>query len=416
MEKSKTSHLTRRNLLRGAVGVATTASTCAFLRNDAAQGAAPEETKSKDVEIHQITTNNYDQSNIYGERSWCTPDSRYFVYERENPLTYWGANQTEYMVVELGTWKQHLLDVGTGRAGCAIHPDGTLYYLKYFYDDNAVYVMRAGLSGKAPEKLCAPKRHVLTLGTVSPDHRYYAYGSPTDDSWTHFGVFLLDLENGQETTLDVDPCTCNPHPHFEPGGSGQLMIQWNRGSRFNKFGGRAGTLPDWKGPKSATLFLLSVPDGKRTELKIGEPYTTGITGHEAWIGETKEIAATVVWSGNHTPEKGNLLAVGAGKPARVIGKGYRFNHLHISPCARFFVCDDWRPPYKLIMGSIKTGKTTVLCEQKLNTSTPGYITKMAHGHQYLTPDLKWLIFNSNQTGYGCIYAARVPEDVVKNLL
>ena len=59
---------------------------------------------------------------------YCSRDSRYFVYQRNNRKLK--DNRTEFMVVELGTWKQHLLDTSIGLAGSAITHNGAFYYLK----------------------------------------------------------------------------------------------------------------------------------------------------------------------------------------------------------------------------------------------------------------------------------------------
>jgi hypothetical protein len=68
------------------------------------------EQQSTGSEICQVTTEQFEQSNIYCEIPYCSRDSRYFVYERKNPRLK-GRNKTELVVVEIGTWKQHLLDV-----------------------------------------------------------------------------------------------------------------------------------------------------------------------------------------------------------------------------------------------------------------------------------------------------------------
>jgi hypothetical protein len=39
-----------------------------------------------------------------------------------------------------------------------------------------------------------------------------------------------------------------------------------------------------------------------------------------------------------------------------------------------------------------------------------------HSHPYVAPDLKWGIFNSNRTGQDHAYAARVPDELLANLL
>ena len=186
-----------------------------------------------------------------------------------------------------------------------------------------------------------------------------------------------------------------------------MLVQHNRGAVFSPEGKMERSL----GPEGATVYLLSVPDGKRTELQVGKPYSTGITGHETWIGNTKEVLLTVAWAGDYASEKGNLLGVREGEPARVVAKGYRFQHIHASRCGRLFCGDDWQGSCKLVIGSVETGRTAVVCESKASM-TRGHYT---HPHAYLTPDLKWVIFNSDRSGFNHIYAAGVPDGMIKEL-
>ncbi len=269
--------------------------------------------------------------------------------------------------------------------------------------------MRVDLGTGVSEKVFSfgPEPRLGSLGTVSPDHRYYACGKRLDERYTRFGILLVDLKEGRQQVIDEDPYIFNPHPQFEPGEGRQLMIQHNRGGGYSPDGTRIRTV----GPEGATLYLLSVPDGKRTPLRVGKPYTTMITGHEAWIGTTREMLLSVVAEGEYAPDKGNLLAVRAGGTARTVARGYAFNHVGVSRCGRLFSCDDWRGTCKLVIGSIATGRTAVVCESHASRSRE----QNTHPHAYLTPDLKWLIFNSDRSGFPHIYAARVPEEMVAGL-
>ncbi len=357
-------------------------------------------------EIWQVTTEEVQQSNIYCEVPYCSADSRFFVYHRSSRDR---QNPEEFVIVELGTWQRRVLDTAAMVSGCAVTPDGTFYYVKRA-GDGALDLMRAGLSSGEPEVVHRFGGGPWTWdrGTVSADHRYYVRGKRLDDEWKLFGVFLLDLETDEETIIDKDPYLLNIHPQFDPATGRQVMIQHNRGGAFNA----DGTLQRLVGPEGATLFLLSVPEGQRTELQVGKPYTTPCTGHEAWAGETGEMVLTVSPSGDYTPDKGNLLGVRAGSPARTVARGYQFNHVGVSRCGRLFICDDWRDDYKIVIGSVKSGKTAVVCASK---TQPGR-SQNTHPHAYLTPDLKWVIFNSNRTGFPHVYAASVPEGIVAELL
>ena len=213
---------------------------------------------------------------------------------------------------------------------------------------------------------------------------------------------------GEQKILDRDPYILNPHPQFEPVREPGLLIQHNRGGRYTA----DGALERLVGLEGATLYLLSVPQGERTELQVGTPYTTPCTGHEAWVGDTGQVLLTVAARGDFSAEQGNLLAVRAGEPARTVSRGYRFNHVGVSRCGRLFTADDWQADYKIIIGSTATGRSAVLCASQTSPTR----AQNSHPHAYLTPDLRWVIFNSNRSGFAHIYAARVPDTMVEPLL
>ena len=389
---------------RGAAGERSTSSPAAVASDPPAIRLERQSTGS---EIWQVTTERFNQSNIYCEVPYCSRDGRYFIYERRKPDSS-GPNRTELMAVEIGSWKQHRLDVTTGLVGSAISHDGVFYYLEQTADGERD-LMRADLatgSSEAIHRMIGPQRGG-SLGTVSADRRYYAQGLRLDDQYKTFGINLIDLTEGTERIIDRDPYILNPHPQFDPGDSRQLMIQHNRGGRYTP----DGKLERLVGPEGATLYLLSVPDGKRTELQVGTPFTTPVTGHEAWIGTTREVLLTVSAGGDYAPDKGNLLGVRAGQPARVVTRGYQFNHVGVSRCGRFFCCDDWRGTTKLVIGSVRTGRSAVVCESKASRSR----AQNTHPHAYLTPDLKWVIFNSDCSGFPHVHAASVPEGMIEKL-
>jgi len=185
------------------------------------------------------------------------------------------------------------------------------------------------------------------------------------------------------------------------------MIQHNRGSKFSPEGVRERAI----GPEGAILYLLSVPDAKRAELQVGHPYTTFITGHESWIATSGEILFSVVARDYYAPEKGNLLRVRPGEPARVAARGFQANHVNVSRCGRFFCCDDWRGTCRIVIGSLQTGRTAAVCESKASMQRDAN----THPHAYLTPDLKWIVFNSDRSGFPHIHAASVPPGLMESL-
>ncbi|MGD8238085.1 MAG: hypothetical protein PVH68_06000 [Armatimonadota bacterium] len=392
-----------RQMMAGTVGMAAAAGSSA----GGDQSGVHLERQSTGSEVWQVTTEERSHSNIYCEVPYCSADSRYFVYHRSRRDDR--QNRSEFVVVEIGTWKQRALDAAVSMSGCAMTPDGIFYYLKRV-DEDTLDLLRVDLSGGDPEAVHRFQDALWTwsLGTVSPDHRYYLRGKRLDDEWKMFGILLVDLQTGDEKIIDEDPYTFNAHPQFDPGTGRQVMIQHNRGGTFEPGGKRIRST----GPQGATLFLLSVPDGRRTELQVGTPYTTPCTGHEAWIGKTGEMLLTVSARDDYAPEKGNLLAVRAGSPARVVTPGYKFAHVGVSRCGRLYSCDDWQADYNIVIGSNKTGKSAVVCASKTKPTS----AQNTHAHPYLTPDLKWVIFNSSRGGFPHIHAASVPDGMVEAVL
>lgn len=399
----------RRDLLKGMIAGAAGVWGGAGMSfaEEAGTGAGPIrlERQETGAEVFQVTYERFSQSNIYCELPYCSRDSRWLVYERRTRRV--PENPIEFVRVEVGTWKQEVLDVSPGMSGSAITVDGIFYYLKKVGEESVL--MRADLADGKPEQVFRFEDAPWTwsLGTVTRDGRYYVRGKRLDDSYKLFGIVLFDLKTGEQKLLDRDPFTFNAHPQIDPGTGRQIMIQHNRGGALTA----EGKIERSVGPEGATLFLLSLPEGKRTELQVGTPYTSPVTGHEAWAGTTGEILLTVSGRDGFTPEKGNLLGVRPGQPARVVARGFKFNHLGATPCGRYFTADDYQGTAKIIVGSVRTGKTAVVCESRASMGR----AQNTHAHPYLTPDLKWVIFNSDRGGFPHVHAASVPTGMIESL-
>jgi len=353
--------------------------------------------------VYQVTEDSLSKSNIYCEIPYCSVDSRYFVFSRSNPEHH--SNRSEYVVCELGTWEMNV--GGRGRGGVAITHSGMFYFFRSA-DRVAMELVKLDLATGDSEVVCefAEPIRARSLGTISPDGSLYAYGVVTDDKYREFGIELVDIKAGTRQIIDRDPYILNPHPQFETSEGKQIMVQHNRGGKIDENGKRIRLV----GEEGATLYLLDVSDGKRTTLQVGKPYTTRITGHESWIGDTKEILLTVSASDDYAAEKGNLLGVRAGKPARVVSRGYRYSHVGTSVCGKFFSCDDGATG-DVIIGSNRTGKNAVVCHSESSFGR----AQNTHPHPYLTPDLKWVIFNSDRGGVPQIHAATVPDGMIEEL-
>ena len=357
------------------------------------------------VVVTQVTQGDESKENIYCELPWCDRNSQGFVYRQQ--AAGGGPNGSDYIYCRFGSWETNL--IGTGLGSCGITFDGIFFYRRVA-DGKQEFVRVDLTSGESrviyefPQDF-APRGNV----TISPDERYYAYGVVIGFDPVLFGIELVDLKSGSREIIHTDPEICNPHTQFEPTHGKWVMVQHNRGSEYLPDGTR--TL--LTGELGATEFLVSIPDGQVTRLPVGKPHTTGITGHEAWISGKDEILMSVVAREDYTPDQGNLIAVTATGQVRRVGiPGIQVNHVGTTPDGRLFTVDDWRETSKLLMGSNASGRSAVVCEARTSRGK----SQATHGHPYLSPDAKWLVFNSDSPGQPQIHVASIPAAMTKDVL
>lgn len=357
------------------------------------------------VVVTQVTDDAGARDNIYCELPWCDKDSHGFVYRQTTAAG--GPNGSDYIYCTFGTWETEV--IGTGLGSCGITFEGIFFYRR-IADSKQEFVRVDLTSGESrviyefPENF-APKGNI----TISPDERYYAYGVAISFDPVLFGIELVDLKSGAREFIHTDPEICNPHTQFEPTHGKWVMVQHNRGCEHLADGTRTRLVGD----QGATEYLVSIPDGEVTRLPVGPPHTTGITGHEAWISGRDEILMSVRAQQDYTPDKGNLIAVTAAGDVRRVGvPGIQVNHVGTTPDGRFFTVDDWRGASKLLIGSNVSGKSVVVCESRTSMGR----SQDTHAHPYLSPDAKWLVYNSDSPGRPQIHVASIPGAMTHDVL
>lgn len=87
-----------------------------------------------------------------------------------------------------------------------------------------------------------------------------------------------------------------------------------------------------------------------------------------------------------------------------------FNHISLSVDGRFLSVDDFRNG-RLYLGSVKSNRVLPICDSGTNCGRPQH----THAHPYLTPDNRYVIYNSDRTGICQVYAATVPDGFLDQL-
>lgn len=260
--------------------------------------------------------------------------------------------------------------------------------------------------------------------SVSPDQRFILYSELRPGP--AIGVVLLDLVEQKRRVIFEHPEIVNPHLQFNPVTGAQILVQHNRGSTMAP----DGTVTRIAGPLGTTLFVIDRDGGNMKPLPVGEPHTTGATGHECFIADTGRVVFTVSWDWNTWKldprwPQGNLFTARPGdeKPTPFPAPEHRFNHVCASKCGRYFVADSWPGgifdeqkrlrSVCLVVGCFATGKHRILVA---NSQASGGGSQCTHAHPYLTADNRWVIFNADPFhSVPQVWAAEIPKGFLESL-
>jgi hypothetical protein len=251
-----------------------------------------------------------------------------------------------------------------------------------------------------------------TLGfgpkTVSPDgRRGLAIGRPSPET---LGIFRFELRSGHGDWIHISPHLSNPHLQYRLHADQRILIQENRGEVLDEVGNIIRPYDE----RGVGLYSISSEGDDRRDFPVGPPWTAGTTGHECWIGDSDRVLVTLVAPYNDGERCGNIVEarVDWEKPRVVFDSPRIWNHISVSRCGKYFVADiHEEADIPIIIGSIASGKTRVLCNAQTSAGYPQY----THSHPYLTSDNRHVVFNSDRTGLAQAYCASVPEDFLQSL-
>ena len=358
-------------------------------------------------QVVQLTSAPCISYGIYCEQPYCSADGRRLAFMR-GLYGHAQPDQYELWVCDLETMQLTMIDSGTGVRGaaCAAY-SGEFYYVLGHGDTKELVHLSLDCLEKQRVFDLSDLPDLRTVGTVSPDLRYYV--NLIVPAPGRCQLARLDLCEKTWQVIYEQRDMVNPHPRFERGRGEVLMVQHNRGGEMDE----SGNITRLVGEEGATLFVIDREGGSFRPLPVGKPHTTPVTGHECWIGHTGEVILTVGSSAEDALRQGNLIAATPGaEAARVVARGFVWCHISASRDGRFFVGDATNVPTKpIVVGSIRTGRHLVLCESGTSFGAPQY----THPHPYLTSDNRWVIFNSDRTGVPQLYAASVPDGLLEGL-
>jgi hypothetical protein len=357
------------------------------------------------AEIYQLTSCPAINDHIYFELPYVDAASRYIIFTRRyssvGATELWRADLERSRVTQIS---EPLVSTG----GYAVSPDQRYFYCTSRLNDWAYQLLQIDIATLEERRWAFSGGGVQlrSLGGVTPDLRYYIRAAYLGSK--RYGIVRLDLESGAFQAIhERGQDLCNAHPQVDPSGTDDILIQHNRGAIADE----DGSIILLVGEIGATLYLIDINGENHRTLPVGKPHTHRVQGHQCWIGKTGEILLTIGGPKEELIEKGNLLALRPGdEEARVVANGYYFDHANASRDGRFFASDT-SPDAEIVVGSIRTGKCRPLCKSGSSLSRPQY----THPHPYLSPDNRWVIYNSDRTGTPHVFAAKIPDGLLDEL-
>jgi hypothetical protein len=363
----------------------------------------------------RLTASALHSINIYCEQPYTSPDGRRIAIMRSADADP-RMPPFELLVVDLVTYRILSLekDVRSIFVGTSSW-SGWIYYVSASGDLMAVDLTTL------QKKACFarwPFPPDFVLQSVSADLRYLVGVRSTPDFISE--IIRVDLAERTWKCIYRHEELLG-HLQFNPvkGGGNDLLVQMNRGIGYNHMGD---SRPVENKLGGATHFIIDQDGGNVRPLAIGEPYTSGTAGHAAWAADTGRVGIATHWDAAKNtfdprwPE-GNFFTVGPAdkKPICFRAPEHKFNHVNVSRCGRYFVCDSYSQipgPIQIVIGNIQTGKyRTLLPDCKANGGGPA----CGHPHAYFTADNKHVIYNADPYWIGQVFFARVPEGFLASL-
>jgi hypothetical protein len=391
-----------------------------------AEGADLDDDPVSGARIRRLTTRPLSNINIYCEQPYTTPDGNRVAVTRA-PSPDPRVPPYELCVADISRLRIASIEpvVGSNFLGTSSW-SGLLYYLRPNGE-----LIRVDLDTLEKEIVITHWDLPPTASpeSVSPDHRYLFCSQRLPDNT--FAVIRVDLAARSHEIIYRSEETLS-HLQCDPVHGRQLMVQVNRGQRYVPKTGH------WlRDNITVTHILLDVETGAERPLPVGPPYTANSCGHAAWIAGTGRIGLAVNWQGMiyrkddiahakatgnlHDPRHpdGNFVTAGPDDTAPTLfaAPEHIFNHVNVSKCGRYFVCDSYGKgmpgPVDLVVGNIETGKYATIVA---DCGAAGGGAACTHAHAYFTADNRHVIYNSNRDGGIChVYAACVPDDFLPGL-
>lgn len=307
-------------------------------------------------------------TSLYFEMCSFTDDELYVVIlcqryaGRDAPWDLFRARTDGLELVQLTEQEDvHGLVVSPETGKVFYQADGFLHMLDLQSLDEATLAEVPGVSPVSPRSLAAVDLRATTY-----------FGNCFDDEHNAL-LFRVELSNGAAEILYES----ERQNHITVDAAGETIA-------FN----------DWQGDRIVPSFIDS--DGRNVR---PQPFT--LFAHNTWLGDTKKLQGTLL-PGGHA-----IVAIEEGDPEpTILTEGRYYWHSSSSRDGEWIVADTNWPAEGIYLLHVPSSTVTYVCNPQATCSHPQW----THPHPALSPNMRFLLFNSDVTGIGQVYLAELTEE------
>jgi len=346
------------------------------------------------VEITALTTSRHNSSKIYQTHPQWTPDGKYIVF-RSNRAAVDGRGGHAY-AISMDNYE--IVQVTAGDDGSRLHLGWEKNVAYHFRDDQLIELdlgsLLADTEGDAVDDPSSYERVITTLpdgirpsgdfGLDKNEERMFFVARLAEDL---SAIFKIDFDSGELTKLTEVPFRAN-HLQANPWVSGEVMYCWETG-----------------GDAPQRMWVLSIDDEGNVENRpVHKEEPDEWVTHEVFMGPDHIIYNVM----------GHLDRLRETTTSGIFSKNIRTQeikvHGQVGGAGYWHV--DGTSDLKWAVGDTFDGKL-----YRLNLEDPedytllttghrpsGYtpFSSDAHAHQSISPDGKWVLFNSSKLSGGDI--------------
>ena len=320
------------------------------------------------LKIIRLTHGPAISQNLYFEMCSFTSDDRFVVFAsqryagRDAPMDLFRCS-TDGLVLQQLTELDDLAGVVVSHA-----TDEVFFQSGRQLWKKNILTLEETVVASLPGERCQPS---YSLGSIDRAGRLYFSNAKMGEERAQ--LFKVNTTSGELTVLHEG--RLQNHIHVDPTG---------RHLHFNDYG--------------ANGWAPHLIDTDGTNLR---EYRFRRFAHHTWFGEEGRMQGTLL-----TPGQGIVLWTEGQEEPEEVASGRYYWHSGCSQDAQWIVSDTNWPKEGLYLIHVPSGVVTYICDPRSSCTHPQW----THPHPSFSPNMKFVLFNSDMTGVGQVYLAVLTDE------